>query len=54
MQPPPPVSLRLLVSQVRGQNAKVEKDFFFILLSNCFVKSDGVETGRRNVSSGLF
>lgn len=24
------------------------------LLSNCFVKSGGVETGRRDVSSGLF
>lgn len=53
VQPPHSVSLPLLVSQVRGQNAKVEKDFFLFLLSNCF-KSAGVETGRRKVSSGLF
>lgn len=54
MQPPHSVLLRLLVSQVRGQNAKVEKDFFLFLLSNCFVKSGGLETERRDVSSGLF
>lgn len=53
VRPPFSVSPPLLVSQeVRGHNAKVEKNFFLFLLSNCFVNSGGMETEIRNVSWG--